>query len=155
MKIRPEEAEGKERAVLIYDGSCPVCSKTVAWIEKNEREGAFEMVPCQNDDVPVRFPHVERAACMRAMHLVLPDGRTLAGEQALPEIAKRLENYSGTADLFRIPGAQTLSRAFYRWFADRRYSIARLLGMKVKQDRGQRNLDAHEYHRKERGREHG
>ncbi|MBS1127553.1 MAG: hypothetical protein H6Q93_1542, partial [Nitrospirae bacterium] len=26
------------RAVLIYDGECPVCRKTVAWIRENMRE---------------------------------------------------------------------------------------------------------------------
>lgn len=124
--------------MLIYDGSCPVCSKAVSWIKENQRPGAFELVPCQSDDVAARFPRVERAACMRAMHLILPDGSTLSGEQAMPEIVKRLEKYSRAAGLFRIAGAQPLSRAFYRWFADRRYSIARMLGMRVKSDRDQR-----------------
>jgi predicted DCC family thiol-disulfide oxidoreductase YuxK len=125
----PEEDTNK--ATLVYDGFCPVCSKAIAWIEQHEREGAFEMMPCQSDDLPARFPHLGRAACMKAMHLVLPDGATLAGEQALPEIAKRLEKYSGAADLFRLPGAKTMSRTFYRWFADRRYSLARLFGMRM------------------------
>jgi predicted DCC family thiol-disulfide oxidoreductase YuxK len=133
-----ENDANRDKAALIYDGSCPICSKTIEWIEENEREDAFEMVSCQSDDMPARFPHVERAACMRAMHLVLPDERTLAGEKALPEIFKRLIKYRGAASLFRIPGAKMLSRAFYRWFADRRYSIAHLLGMQVKKNRDQR-----------------
>ncbi len=66
--------------------------------------------------------------------VVLPDGKTLVGEKALPEIMKRLKKYSGAADLFRLPGAQTLSRVLYRWFAVRRYSIARLLGIHMKKD---------------------
>jgi predicted DCC family thiol-disulfide oxidoreductase YuxK len=136
MQRPPKEGDSKERAVLIYDGSCLVCSKAMAWIEKNQCQGAFEMVPCQSDHVFVRFPHVEKAACMRALHLVLPNGSTVAGEQALPEIMKRLDNFRGAADLFGVPGARALSRAFYRWFAERRYSVARLLGMLVNRDRG-------------------
>ena len=63
---------------------------------------------------------------MQAMHLVLPDGRVLAGERALPEVLTRLKTYSAFALLFRLPGAGTVSRIVYRWFAPRRYKIARL-----------------------------
>jgi predicted DCC family thiol-disulfide oxidoreductase YuxK len=117
---------GKKKAALIYDGSCPICRSTVAWIEENEKEGSFELLPCQSETLNRRFPSVDRDACMRAMHLVLPDGTVLAGEKALPEIFKRLRRYRPAAVLFKLPGAETLGRVLYRWFADRRYRIARL-----------------------------
>ncbi len=125
-----KERKAKERqqnAVLIYDGNCPVCGKTVAWIKGNEKKGAFEMLPCQAASMKRRFPSIERAVCMRAMQLVLPDGAVLSGEKALPEILKRLRRYSSVAAIFKLPGSEIISRAFYRWFADRRYHIARLL----------------------------
>ncbi len=119
--------KGPKRATLIFDGSCPICSGTVKWISENEREGAFEMLPCQSDALTSRFPQVERAACMRAMHLVLPEGKVFAGEQALPEIFTRLKRYRFASLLFKLPGAAMLSRIAYRWFADRRYRIAAIL----------------------------
>ncbi len=121
-----KEITGKKKAALIYDGSCPICSSAMAWIEENEKEGSFELLPCQSEVLDERFPSVERAACLRAMHLVLPDGTVLAGEKALPEIFKRLRRYRTAAVLFKLPGAEMLGRVFYRWFADRRYRIARL-----------------------------
>jgi predicted DCC family thiol-disulfide oxidoreductase YuxK len=114
----------KTRAALIYDSTCPICSSTVAWIEENEKEGSFEMVPCQSAELDKRFPDVKRDKCMKAMHLVLPDGKILGGEQALPEIFTRLRRYQPVALLFKLPGTKVLSRIFYRWFADRRYRIA-------------------------------
>ena len=125
VKMAHEEISGKKKAALIYDGSCPICSSTVAWIEENEKEGSFELLPCQSEALAWRFPSVGRDACMRAMHLVLPDGTVLAGEKALPEIFKRLRRYRVAAVLFKLPGTETLGRVFYRWFADRRYRIAR------------------------------
>lgn len=125
-----KERKAKERqkkAVLIYDGNCPVCGKTVAWIKGNEKKGEFEMLPCQSETMKQRFPSIERAVCMQAMQLVLPDGAVLSGEKALPEILKRLRRYSPAAALFKLPGSEILSRAFYRWFANRRYHIAKLL----------------------------
>ena len=114
-------------AVLIYDGECPVCRKTVAWIRENMRKDAFEMIPCQSAEARTRFPSVEQAVCMQAMQLILPGGEALSGEKALPEIVKRLKRYSPAAALFDLPGSEILSRSFYRWFADNRYHIANVL----------------------------
>ena len=114
-------------AVLIYDGECPVCRKTVAWIRENMRKDAFEMIPCQSAEARTRFPSVEQAVCMQAMQLILPGGEVLSGEKALPEIVKRLKRYSPAAALFDLPGSEILSRSFYRWFADNRYHIANVL----------------------------
>jgi predicted DCC family thiol-disulfide oxidoreductase YuxK len=114
-------------ATLIFDGSCPICSGTVKWIHENELEGSFEMLPCQAASIGEQFPGVQRAECMKAMHLVLPDGTVLVGEKALPEIFTRLKAYRVFAPLFKIPGTGVLSRIAYRWFADRRYRIAAFL----------------------------
>jgi predicted DCC family thiol-disulfide oxidoreductase YuxK len=118
---------GVRKAVLIYDGDCPVCAETVRWIRENERKDSFEMLPCQSGEVRKRFPLIEPAACMRAMQLILPDGKILSGEKALPEILKRLKRYSPAAALFSLPGSEAISRSFYRWFADNRYHIAGVL----------------------------
>jgi predicted DCC family thiol-disulfide oxidoreductase YuxK len=115
-----------DKAVLIYDGSCPICRNTVAWIKKHERKDAFEMLPCRSEDRKKRYPFIEEPVCMQAMQLVLPGGTVLAGEKAMPEIFKRLKRYRAAAGLFKLPGSNTVARAFYRWFADRRYIIAKI-----------------------------
>jgi len=118
---------GKERAVLIYDGKCPVCAATVKWIRENEISGSFEMIPCQSDQRRSRHPEVNRADCMKAMHLVLPDGTVLVGERALPDILARVKMYRFAAPLLKLPGTAIISRVAYRWFAERRYRIASIL----------------------------
>ncbi len=77
MKYRDDKIRKKNRATVIYDGACPICTKTVAWMEEHEQDGSFKMLPCQSESLGKRFPSVERAACMRAMHVVLPDGTVL------------------------------------------------------------------------------
>lgn len=119
--------KAKGAATIVFDGTCPICAGTVKWIDENGFEGSFEMLPCQAASVSERFPAIERAECMRAMQLVLPDGTVLAGEKALPEIVERLRAYRVFAPLFRMPGAGALSRIAYRWFAERRYRIAAFL----------------------------
>ncbi len=124
-----------ERAVLIYDGNCPVCRRTIAWIRENMRQDAFELLSCQAEETRQRFPFIEDV-CMQALQLILPDGRVLAGEKALPEILKRTKRYGAAAALFDLPGAEAISHSFYRWFADNRYDIAQILFPKRKKDGG-------------------
>jgi predicted DCC family thiol-disulfide oxidoreductase YuxK len=121
----------RTKATLIYDGTCPICSSTLEWIAENEKEGSFEMLPCQSEALDRRFPDVTRDNCMKAMHLVLPNGKILSGEQVLPEIFKRLRRYRPVAVLFKLPGAKVMSRILYRWFADRRYRIAHFFHLSV------------------------
>lgn len=117
----------KGHATLIYDGKCPVCTATVRWIRENEVSGSFEMTPCQSEQRRTLHPRINRAECMNAMHLVLPDGTVLVGERALPHILERMRGYRYAASLFRLPGAAAVSRIAYRWFAARRYRIAAIL----------------------------
>jgi predicted DCC family thiol-disulfide oxidoreductase YuxK len=112
---------------LIYDGKCPVCAGTVKWIRENEFSGSFMMMPCQSEERRSLHPVVNRADCMKAMHLVLPDGTVFIGEQALPHILSRIKGYRFIVPLFRLPGAAPLSRIAYRWFAERRYRVAAIL----------------------------
>lgn len=118
------------KSVLIYDGDCPVCANAAAWIRRNAAPDAFEFLSCHSDELPRRFPAIARTACLAAMHLVLPDGTILIGEKAVPAILSRLRGrrYGLAAALFRLPGAEMLSGAFYRWFAARRHRVAPLIG---------------------------
>lgn len=113
--------------VLIYDADCPVCRAAADWVRRNAAvPDPFEYLPCRSPETRSRFPAIAEAACLQAMHLVLPGGAILAGEQALPEILHRTRRYRRVAALFRLPGAGILSRLLYGAFARRRHRISRL-----------------------------
>lgn len=118
----------KERCTpfLIYDGECSVCRIAVDWIRKRASPGAFEYLSCHDESLPARFPFLDRSACLRAAHLVLPDGRVLAGEKAAPEVFLRIPGYRWVARALLLPGGQRFSRLLYRWFSRRRHAIASL-----------------------------
>jgi predicted DCC family thiol-disulfide oxidoreductase YuxK len=126
MKIRSAH-DNASRGVLIYDSSCAVCSGAVNWIQDNAIPGSFDVVPCHAVQNGVPNVGIKREDCLQAVHLVLPDGRILKGEKALPEIVARLGKYRLAGVLFKLPGAATVSRIAYRWFAIRRYRIAAML----------------------------
>jgi predicted DCC family thiol-disulfide oxidoreductase YuxK len=115
-------------AVLIYDGSCALCRGAVTWISARVVRGAIEFLPCQAAERRARFPSIAEAACLEAMHLVLPDGRVRAGADALPEILARLRRWRFLGLLFRLPGARLAAPLAYRRIAGHRYRISRVLG---------------------------
>ena len=114
----------RERAVVIYDGQCPMCAGAVAWVERHAVQGAFEFLACQSSDRARRFPELAEAACLEAMQLVLPDGRILAGAGALPEILGRLRGWRWLAAAFRLPGVGWAAPTIYRWVARHRHAIS-------------------------------
>jgi predicted DCC family thiol-disulfide oxidoreductase YuxK len=112
---------------LVYDADCPVCRAAADWVRRNAvAPDAFEFLPCRSAGTRSRFPAISEAACLQAMHLVLPDGTILAGEQAVPEILRRTRRYRRAAVLFRLPGAGIAARFLYGAFARRRHRISRL-----------------------------
>ena len=112
--------------VLIYDAECPVCRGAVDWVRRQApAPDAFEFLPCRGPEIRERFHGISESDCLRAVHLVLPDGSVLAGEKAIPEIMRRLPRWHRAAALFSLPGAAYLSRVLYRWFAARRHRIPR------------------------------
>ena len=113
---------------LIFDADCPVCRAAADWVRRNAvLPGTFEYLPCRSAETRSRFPAIAEAACLQAMHLVLPDGTILTGENAIPEILRRTRRYRWAAILFRIPGGGIVSRFLYRAFARRRHRIAKRL----------------------------
>jgi len=113
--------------VLIYDTECPACRAAADWVRRNAvAPDTFEYLPCRSAETRSRFPAIAEAACLQAMHVVLPDGTILAGERALPEILRRTRRYQWAAVLFRFPGAGVFSRFLYSAFARRRHRISRL-----------------------------
>ena len=116
------------QAVLIYDGTCGLCQGGVSWIGRRALRGEFEFLPCQAAERRARYPWMEERACLEAMQLVLPDGRVLAGDAAIPEILGRLRGWRWLAAFFAIPGAGLLAPHAYAWVARHRYQISCMLG---------------------------
>ena len=127
-KERLPAERGKERGtpILIYDGECSVCRSAMDWIRARMSPGAFEFLSCHDESLSARFPFLDKSACLRAAHLILPDGKVLAGEKAAPEVFLRIPAYRWVASLLRAPGGQLFSHFLYRWFARRRHAISSL-----------------------------
>ena len=96
-----------ELATLVYDGECAMCRASALWLMRRaQASGALEILPCRSPVRRERFPQIADAECMLAMQLVLPDGRVLAGADAVPELLRRVRGWRHVARVFALPGVR-------------------------------------------------
>jgi predicted DCC family thiol-disulfide oxidoreductase YuxK len=113
-----------ERATLIYDGECGMCRRAVEFVRRADRERRIALVPFQDEGRVAAFG-IPLPALAAAMHLVLPDGRVLAGADAAPELLRLLPGWHWVAWVFGVPGVPPVARRVYRWIARRRRCLVR------------------------------
>jgi predicted DCC family thiol-disulfide oxidoreductase YuxK len=112
-------------ATLIYDGECSLCRASALWIMRRAlSSGTLEILPCASGVRRTRFPHITEEACLTAMQLVLPDGRMLAGADAVPELLRRIRGWGWVAAVFALPGVRPVARRVYAWVARNRMRIS-------------------------------
>lgn len=109
----------RERATLIYDGTCGFCRRWAERVRRWDRHSRLETVPYQAPDLEERFPGVSRDDCARRIHLVEPDGTIHQGAAAGREVLRRLPAGSLWALPFGIPGALRCAERMYLYIAYR------------------------------------
>ena len=102
-----------------------MCRASALWLMRLAlSQGQLEILPCRSTLRASRFPQVAEDACMTAMQLVLPDGRVLAGADAVPELLRRIRGLAWLAGFFALPGMRPLARLVYGWIARNRMRIS-------------------------------
>ena len=115
-----------DRPTLIYDGECGLCRQVVAWVSRRDRAGRLAVIPFQ-DQAGVAAFRIPMPALAAAMHLVLPDGRVLAGADAAPQLLRMLPGLGWLTPVFAVPGVLPVARRVYAWVARRRHCLVRPL----------------------------
>jgi predicted DCC family thiol-disulfide oxidoreductase YuxK len=102
-----------------------MCRASALWLMRRAMAaGQLEILPCRSSPRRARFPQITEERCMRAMQLVVPDGRILEGADAVPELLRRIPRWRWAASLFAVPGVRPLARRAYAWVAANRLRIS-------------------------------
>ncbi len=116
-------------ATLVYDADCAMCRASALWLMRRAMAaGQLEILPCRSGPRRARFPQLTEEQCMRAMQLVLPDGRILEGADAVPELLRRIPRWRWAVPLLALPVVRPVSRRAYAWIAANRMRISCALG---------------------------
>jgi predicted DCC family thiol-disulfide oxidoreductase YuxK len=116
--------ESGHRYIVIYDGDCRVCDRTIKLLTKWDANHELEIITSQAPGVNARFPWIPRRAYMESVQVIrTSDGKTWQAAGALEELLKVLPKGRLISWLFRIPFVRPLADRFYRWFARNRYRL--------------------------------
>ena len=124
LPVRPMDVD---RATLIYDGECGFCRQAVALVSKWDRERRVTLIPFQEQARVAAF-RIPLPALAAAMHLVLADGRVVAGADAAPDLLRLLPGKRWLASVFTLPGVLPVARRMYAWVARQRHCLVREVG---------------------------
>lgn len=116
---------GRRRSVLLYDGDCMFCNRSV---DLGARMGArVDFQPWQRADLDTLGVSEERA--QREVVLVAPNGRTRSGASAVAALLWTCPGpwrYAGP--VLDLPGVRTVAELVYRLISDNRHRLAGWLG---------------------------
>ena len=115
---------------MLYDSDCGFCRWSLAQLLALDRRGAMRPVALgsgEADALLADMPPGERAA---SWHLVSPDGRRLSAGAAAPPLLRLLP--AGRPFAAVLERAPRLTDRTYRWVADHRSRLSRLIPARAK-----------------------
>jgi len=119
------------RRLLVYiDGECPMCLAGAQRIGRFDPNGVIRIVdlhdPKWADYAAERFSSKDLFDLMRVQ---LPDGTWRSGYFAWAAVLEQLPAWRWLGLLMRFPLLYGIGPAVYRWIADHRLIISRVLGL--------------------------
>lgn len=113
------------QAVVLYDGECALCRKSMQITRKLDWFGRIAFQDCHDVEhhppsaVPLELPNM-----LREMHVVTPDRqRVYIGFRALRWMAWRMPLTLPLAPFAYLPGVPWLGHKFYLWVAKNRLNL--------------------------------
>jgi predicted DCC family thiol-disulfide oxidoreductase YuxK len=109
--------------VVLYDGRCRFCTASMRRLLRLVPRAGLEPRSFQDPGVLDDFPGLTHEQCMRAMVLVLPDGRWFAGAEAAARAVALRGPVGKLALAYYVPGLRSLLDLGYRLLAANRYRL--------------------------------
>lgn len=119
-----DPARGK--AVVLFDGLCPLCQRSMQSLQRLDWRRRLHFQDCRDSaNLPPSAVPLDLKSMLHEMHLVTPDRKRVhTGFAAFRWIAWRIPVLFPFAWMMYIPGVPWLGRAWYRWVAKNRYNLA-------------------------------
>ena len=102
---------------VLYDGACPKCRASMAWISANDPDRVIEPIDLTAVDVATIHPGLTREECLRAMHVVRRDGVVEVGYEAVMRIVGWTPLGFAPASVRYVPGVSWIGRRIYNRIA--------------------------------------
>lgn len=70
--------DNARQTLVLWDGECAFCRRSVQWLRAHDRFGKLDFCPFQEADLSPQL----RAACEKSIHVIKPSGEILRGGRA-------------------------------------------------------------------------
>jgi predicted DCC family thiol-disulfide oxidoreductase YuxK len=123
--VRPEWLSGLGAAwkrkmgemEMVYDGACGFCKRSMAWFLAFDGLGQIQVRDFRTDPSPI----VSDEQLIKALYLVLPDGRALPGFEAYRYVVLRVPGLWWLVPFFYVPlFSRLFGHPIYNWIAANR-----------------------------------
>ena len=123
--IASAATESTPKGVVLFDGECPFCRKSIAMVRKLDWLGRLEYQNCRDPEhIPANTAGLSPDRMIEEMHLLTPDRRKAhAGFLAVRWIFSRLPLMWPVWPLMFIPGIPQVGQKIYLWIARNRFQI--------------------------------
>ena len=111
------------RYVILFDGLCRFCTRQSQRLVSLARPGAVEVVNFQEAGALDRFPGITHDDCMKAMHLIEPNGRVSKGPEAIVRTLATRPMFRWLPAIYYLPGLRSFLHCLYTLVASNRYRI--------------------------------
>ena len=111
------------RPVVLYDGTCGMCTGWAEWLRKRDSQGRIDFIPAQDERASV-ISGKSLEEMMSAMHWVGADGRVVAGAAAVCDAVAYVDGVRWPSRIVRLPVVRIVAEFVYRVVARYRYRIS-------------------------------
>jgi predicted DCC family thiol-disulfide oxidoreductase YuxK len=122
---RPAARAGEDRGLVLYDGACPLCVRSVELLKKLDWLHRLTYWNVRDPGgLPAHHPRLDPRRLLQEMHLVVPGGREVFhGFGAFRWMAWRLPLLWWLLPLLYVPGVPALGQRLYLWVARNRFRL--------------------------------
>jgi predicted DCC family thiol-disulfide oxidoreductase YuxK len=115
----------KGRAIVLFDGNCPLCRRSVRSLKRLDWLGWLHFQDCRDTaNLPRTAVSLHPDRLLEEMHLVTPDRKRVhPGYRAFRWMAWRIPATWWLAPLLYLPGMRWLGTRLYRWVARNRFNL--------------------------------
>ena len=105
---------------VFYDGTCGMCSRSVAWALARDRNGVLRAEPAQSPEAALRLG-TRAGETLGSLHVWSQDSGVLKGSEAIAALLARLPGWGWAATLLRARLIRPLARLAYAAIAAHRH----------------------------------
>jgi predicted DCC family thiol-disulfide oxidoreductase YuxK len=132
----PLRSEGRKSWTVLYDAECGFCTWALSILLRWDRARRLRPTALQQPEADHLLADVPAAERMASWHLLSPAGVRHSGGAAIPQVLRLLPG----GRLAAVPFAHLprLTEEAYRWVAEHRSGLSRLIPTTAKRNAGRR-----------------